>query len=69
MKELDYSDYLEWREAQIEHWTGNGLDCDEAEGLMDEYENDPYTVDADISITFDVSITDRIEEYGGFVSI
>lgn len=67
MKDIDNSDYQEWREAQLEHWQNNGLSDDEAESLMDEYENDPYTADPDIDVPYDISILDRINKNGGFV--
>lgn len=67
MKDIDNLDYKEWREAQIEHWHNHGLDNDEAESLMDEYENDPNTSDPDMDVPSNISILDRINKSGGFV--
>lgn len=67
MKEIDNSDYQEWRKAQIEHWSDNGLSNDDAENLMDEYENDPNTPDPDMDVPSDISILDRIDKNGGFI--
>jgi hypothetical protein len=67
MKDIDNSDYQEWRETQIEHWQSNGLSNEEAENLIDEYENDPYTLDSDMEVPYDISILDRINEHGGFI--
>lgn len=67
MKDIDNSGYEEWREAQIQHWRKNGLGNDDAEGLMDEYENDPNILDPDMDVPADISIMDRINKRGGFV--
>ncbi len=65
-KEYDNSESEEYEEKLKQKWVNNGMDPDEAEQLMYDSKNDPYSGDPDIDTHFDPSIDDRANEYGGF---